>query len=439
MSALGDYVHLETQNYLKYGVNKIGDTPALFKAPSNFLQNRTSGIKSISKETIATLEKRLSRNTPTATNSDKVIIDKDFQNKIDKIYDLLAKTTSVENLGRMQGSSAWKASESAYKEAKAKTLTKNEIQMVKNRLQQLDNEITKLNQKGTVSQEEFDNLLKSYADIIPKYLDDTSGPPASNLGKLQEMIQNTAYNTWISNLVGDFGEHLVALCDDTIEKQVDVSLDDFEKTIVGAERSNITVSKDSVAKDLSSYFKKDEYGDYYLGTSQNKVDVKINVNMEDVLASVKMYYDANQITLQSQVNLFTALNYLEQYDRFGTHWMNMHAARRGKAAAAKYNPEADEILTQELAFEALASGNPMKKNITNANVFVYLDRKTGRVFAKSTKDLLLNEFYRFKISPAIRGVTLKNIFDPDGYQDRITQLLIEAHQTQFYVHMDVTK
>ena len=69
---------------------------------------------------------------------------------------------------------------------------------------------------------------------------------------------------------------------------------------------------------------------------------------------------------------------------------------------------ADSVLEKEIAFEALVSGNPLKKNVKNANVFVYMERKTGKVVIKPVSEILLNNFGLFSISPKTSNILFKN-------------------------------
>ena len=97
---------------------------------------------------------------------------------------------------------------------------------------------------------------------------------------------------------------------------------------------------------------------------------------------------------------------------------------------------ADQTLKEEIAYEALVSGNPLKKGVQGANTFVFIDRATGRVMVTKTKDILTNEINRINIKPNISNIKLKNRYSKT-FQDRITGVLMQAHATQLYVSLNV--
>lgn len=434
MSALGDYIHLHTENYLTYGVAKKGRNPQKFKAQKNYILNRVKNIESIKKSTISELELRLRANTIQATEKDKRKANFDIQDKINKLYEISAEHTQTGIMGYFYGTSlkgGW-AYTDKYKDLKQLTLSSAEIERRKYVYEQLNKQITQLNKRGMVTEQEITEIVNMYRDAggtIPSTLG-----MESVLGHIQEAIQHSSFNTWRSHIVGEFGENLVAACADKVDTLATNELEKFLKqAVIGDKRTAITLDKKKVAKDLSSFLSTDKEGNkYYFGSTQDKVDVNIQVKGQNVLASVKNYYDASSVTLQSDVSLFAALAFLESKNKFGTHWLNMHA---GTLKGAN-RTEADEMLKQEIAYEALVSGNPLKGKVDNANVFIYLDRKTGRVFAKSTKDLLVNDINRIKITPNINHIVLDND-KSSKIQDRITQVLMDAHQTQLHVSMSV--
>ena len=80
------------------------------------------------------------------------------------------------------------------------------------------------------------------------------------------------------------------------------------------------------------------------------MDVQIKVKDEDVFASVKKY----QVRLGNQprshlqdVNLFSTITFLNQFNDFGNHWLNLRAAKGSPSDAAS---ELDTIVKQEVAF-----------------------------------------------------------------------------------------
>lgn len=432
MSALGDYIHLHAENYLKYGVAKRGETSKPFSGIDNLLQNRMSTIKDINDGTIKVLEQRLKNNTIAQENQDKRNSSQDFQKKVDKLYELVAAHSNISSINSYLHGSSGIVKPSNITQIESLALSRGEIERRKALIQEIDLKISEINKNQMATESQINELLNLYnAAGGTKTFSQTGNK--SILGQLQDAINEMSYNTWISAVSGEFGEKLVAMCGDKVESLAVDELEAYLKeAVVGDARTSITLSKDKVAKDLSSFLKTDEENNsYYLGTTQDKVDVKIQVKNEEVLANVKHYHNAEKVTLQSRVSLFSALAFLEQYNQFGTHWLNMHAGRlignRGSA---------DQTLKEEIAYEALVSGNPLKKGVQGANTFVFIDRATGRVMVKKTKDILTNEINRINIKPNISNIKLKNRYSKT-FQDRITGVLMQAHATQLYVSLNV--
>lgn len=439
MSALGDYIHLHTSNYLKYGVAKKGEAPKHFSGAGNFLANRMAAIKPLNEKTIQTLETRLKQNTSNQEATDKKKSDLDFQQKLDTVYEYIASYSLTGAMGQyVDSSTGMRGYSKPYENLKSKTLSQAEIEKRKSLLKTIHTKIEKINKegiKGNVSETELNELLSLYQQAGGNKTFSSSSGIKSVLGQLQEAANELSYNTCIGHVVGEFGEHLTAMCADKVEDLANDALGQFFKeSVVGKQKTSILLDKKQVAKNLSSYLSTDKLGNsYYLGTTQNKVDVKIVVNQEDVLVNVKEYYGAKKALLQKEISLFSSLAYLEQYEQFGTHWLNMHTGTiKGSGRAS-----ADKTLKQEIMYEALVSGNPLKQKVDHANIFVYIDRKTGRVLVKDTKTLLTKESERIRITPQIEGIKFTNRFSKKSFEDRISSILMQAHGKQLKASMSV--
>ena len=105
----------------------------------------------------------------------------------------------------------------------------------------------------------------------------------------------------------------------------------------------------------------------------------------------------------------------------------MHAATM--SVDGKEN--ADLILQQEIAYEALVSGNPLKTDALEATVFIAIDRNSGQVFIQNTKTIL-DDLDHFSITPKISKVVLANT-KADNVSTRIKTLLAAIHNKKFTV------
>lgn len=430
-SALGDYVHLYAKHYDEYGTFKRTDGAKKFNAIDSyqtFKKNRLSNINELSPATIKILEQRLRQDSNSQINEDKWKLENDFQGKIDMIYEYLAERATSTAIGwyykNAKEGGGW-AYSGDYQNLREKTLTYDKIQQKRKIIEQINKKLDKIQMNnGNSTKKELEEINSLYNS-----LKGNSKKTKSSLGQIQEDIDNLSYYTWISNLAGDFGEMLVAACGDSLDGVVDKSIDDILKRVKGKEVSLISFDKNKVAKNLSKYFKMDETGTrYILGTSPNKVDVEMDINREEVLASVKNYKNTSKVTLQAQTSLLAALLKLNDEGNYANHWLNCHAGRIIKNKGSN----AEDALRFELAYDALVGGNPLKENVKQSNVFVLLDRVKGNVIIKSTKDILTKELDTIKIKPDVLGVKLNNT-KSKTYQDRITHILMQLHHINFHV------
>jgi hypothetical protein len=106
---------------------------------------------------------------------------------------------------------------------------------------------------------------------------------------------NNSFNTTQSAIRGFFGEAIVAACNDNINALSErEALEAIKGAIQGDQRAKISISKSALAgldtNQISSFSHVlDDGSSLTFGSSQNKVDVKITVKGESVLASVKNY------------------------------------------------------------------------------------------------------------------------------------------------------
>ena len=85
MSALGDYVHLNTANYIAYGTKEEGEGsnfPAT--VPNDLLVQRTKNIKRISQNTLMELRKRIANDSYMQEQRDEKKIQEKYQKQIDE-------------------------------------------------------------------------------------------------------------------------------------------------------------------------------------------------------------------------------------------------------------------------------------------------------------------------------------------------------------------
>lgn len=454
MSALGDYLHLYRRNYIKYGVGEpsYGQVKRFNGGKTKFLSQRLAGIPSIDQSTVQQIRNILVANTLQNRNKDEAASQLSFQQQLNYLYEYMAKKTTQGLLGRYQGGaynrgagSGWAYDEGSLQWVKGgnkavKGLSPNEIKQRKQKIAELDNMINQINKKGQATKAQLHSIRQHYKSI-------TGEEPGilsmSMLGQLQEKADKYTFYTDISNLVGAMGEHIVALCDDTVQgMSKDELKKHFQQAVQGSSQTQFIVDQSQVRGNFQNIgiSSSESNSSIHVAQSKDKVDVHIKVNGQDVFANVKHYWDPAKVSLQEETSLLYSLIYLDTIDKIGTHWLNVHAAGTHNKAEPMYSgpaAELNEILKYELAYEALVSGNPLKK-ASSANIFTFLNRATGEVFIKSTKDILLEDLSRFTFNKDLDRIHFDNdkIGDkPDmkAANARIENVLSQVHATKIKI------
>lgn len=456
MSAIGDYIHLYYKNYKKYGVSKVGESPSFNNYALATIDRRIENeVKDIDRSAIIELQKRLKLNSYSQLQQSESKWAKRQQQLLDQIYVLLyersKKISGVERLYNIsQGnyfvtdndnnvrhiltSSHWAASKSI-----------EELRKLSKQANALFTEINKLIDKINKEQSaQSSDDLKKLEQLYRQYTHLSLDSNEHTIGAIEKAIGEKRYIGAASNIAGQFGEMFVAVCDDKIFKYANKSVAQaVEQSVKGNERAEILIDKNLISDNRGDFIYKKSTKDntmYFLGATQNKVDVEIKINNQDIFASVKSYSSRDSKNSRpdlQQVNLLTTLTFLNNYQGLqdiGNHWINMHSSHPGRGR--NIDTTLDDIIKKEIAFQALSSGNPFKQNIKNANTFVFINRGTGQVFVKTIKDILFNNFSTIGGLQSISKIYLDNR-KSDKIQDRITNVLNQIHQQNISVAMNI--
>lgn len=438
MSALGDYVHYEAKNYINYGLSKrnknsMKNLSSSFQA---YKQKRMENIKpKVGSQTLKILEERLKRQSDQFINNDKKVCEGQEENLKEEFFKKLAEISTADVMEVFQNRTKWKSEYLSQYTTLSKEEIENRRSILKNFQNKLDN-ILKNGALGAVTSEELLEIQKIYEDFTKKQI---NGPiTASLLGTLQKEMDQYRYYTWISNLAGAFGEMFVAACADTADQVASNKIIEVMKGVKGDDRSSGIFTINEIATEAQSeikkYFQDYDMGDHFeLNKTQDKVDVDITVNNENVLATVKNYGTNRSVTLQKQLSLFYTLLYLNREGNFANHWLNIHAIHKdGKQVPI--DKELENIIAFEVRYEGLVSGNPLKQG-QHANIFVFMNYRTGDVVIESTYDILNNPNVEnlVIVRPSLEKIHLNNIWQSDSAENRIAKLLIQTHQTNLHV------
>ena len=112
-------------------------------------------------------------------------------------------------------------------------------------------------------------------------------------------------------------------------------------------------------------------------------------------------------------------------------------AAEGGLGAPPGRDNLDNILKMEVAYEALSSGNPFKQGVDSANVFVYINRSTGKVYVKSVQQLLsADNINRIGGLARISTLRYKQKWQPEIWQ-RLNDILRQVHATKLSVALNI--
>ena len=435
--ALGDYIHLHRINYEKYGTFRAKQGSNSYQIYNDFLKERTKNLTTISKETIDILKARIA-NDEEAKRERTIVEQEQYNQRLNQVYNQIQQFTSTELIKYFQTGQG-------FKRGLSNQFVSNNIIKGSITPKQLENKIKILkqikemikgfnNNKIPATEKNINTLNKLYEKLdINVPLDPSI---ESTIGRIQKAIDNYSFDQILSNVAGRFGEELVFSARDACLGIVNKDLQSaFKEGVVGDEKTKITINKDFFVTDVSKIFKSADVNNnqYIIKETQDKVDVQIIANRENVFASVKDYFDTSQkdVTLQSELSLLYSLTFLNDYlDDFGNHWINLHALNINN----KDRKNADMILKQELAYEALVKGNPFKNGSVPANVFIVIDRASGKVFIDNTKDILLNKFNQIHLeNNKIDNLNLqKQNKKASSFEERIIRILSYLHQVKIH-------
>ncbi len=233
------------------------------------------------------------------------------------------------------------------------------------------------------------------------------------LDKMDMLLEQLNIITTLSFYKGQFGEYAVAL-----------AILHFMKT----EGSVSTLLKKAMTEGVkggqrTQWQFKEEYAiglkDSDFFETQDKVDVQYNTFEEDkesinqqIRASVKNVTEST-IKIQGMDLLSLLISLNNQVKHYGTYFLNFL-----NSSQYKYYVGYFELIQQYAAYVALAKGNPLKEDVKAANIFVVMHVNDTMSNAKvySTSNLLLNEMERFSFSSPMDAITKLHTEMKESYQ-----------------------
>ena len=441
-SALGNYIHKNVQNYIKYGTAKTGELSCeslitSYKAQQIQNNERINALNNTENNSlIEKIGNYIRIETVKSTATRESIYNKDFLQITDDIMLKFLKDCGDYTQNK-------KAQQIQFQS------TKGTIQKLIDKQKEIYKQIEEINKNPLNSQKSLNKLLKNFEKF-------------KELALYDKQLYNTQMNTIITNknmsttdqikqimkqivikeiddatLKGAFGEHLFSTIANKITKSKDDALKELTAEVVGEQTSSFQVTTRQVPENFSLRLN----NFYQSHSSQNKIDVSITVNDNTKLgASIKTYTSKGNTIRAHLQDINLLYNLLATASQFGNHWINLHSLGRiNSNILGVKRKDVDLELKKQIIYEALTSGNLLKEKASAANIFVAIDIKTGRVYYNSTYNILNNMINKFNISPKIETLNFRKI-NQGNYKDtnqRISALLAKIHQTNLKVVFNI--
>lgn len=433
-SALGNYIHRSVENYIQYGTGKETRQPLITSYNAQKKQNnkRINALKNTKNDTLIT-EICKYINAEAIKNTTGIADKEDFFQNANKIMiQFLNNCGDYTKIINTQKSQSQSTGEDIIQKLidKQNEIYKQIENINKNSLNNSQESLKELSKK-------FEEFKKLYNRKKKTQIENENISTTNKIKKIMDQIVIKEIDD--KALKGAFGEYLFS----AIVNQIDTSKDDALKELkltakaIGEETSPFKVTKKQVPKKFSQSLSNTFY---YGHSSQNKIDVSIEVNDKIKLgASVKTYTSrGNSIRAHLQdINLLYSL--LATASQFGNHWINLHSLEIQKQNRISIIKKVDLELNKQIIYEALASGNLLKKNVPAANTFIAIDVRTGKVYYNSTYNILNDMIDKFNIRPKIETLNFRKI-NQGEYTDanaRISALLAKIHETKLNVVFNI--
>jgi PBP1b-binding outer membrane lipoprotein LpoB len=461
MSVIGDYIHLNFENYKKYGTAKVNETPQSYisSCSAQLLKNRQQ-IEALNDSNIDTvLEELRSRVANESNQKEAMDLAKQkvaFAQGINKLSDNI-KSQILNNV-----SGDLKAKKMTFKNTRIKTDNNNiKIEEAKKNRRNLFDNINRFNEdtkKGKIFNvaQRLKTIINNFNSFFSNLgISTTDGSQFSDSFKISSDLNSlAALKTFVQSiqlgeankatLNGVFGEILVNMADDEIKILVEQGLHDtledaLEKRLKkGMERSSFSIDKDMFSPSVQQQLYEDTgLNIYQIRRSQDKVDGSIIINDQKIEASVKAYSTRGNIATPHLQDINLLYSLLSTEEQFANHWLNLHMATSDMSGKyGRITDKMDTELKKHMAYEALSTGNLLKKGASQANVFVAIDVTKGKVYVEKISKML-QSLENFVFSPNISNIKFDNDSQAESWEARISKIIQQVRLTKIMVRYKV--
>ena len=444
MSALGEYVHLHAENYLKYGTNRISAGVASDSAAAAYQQQlqrnrqrleRLAAQSSAIASNLKILETYIANEAKDEELREQRILDRyysrNFQNAEQRIINFFTSAVPANIEGRTIKRRSQEIKEPDIHKA---------MQVRKRIYDQINSMIKLFNQGKTASPQRINNLIQNFDDFfslvnredIKEVYIKSDFNSKNTLIKLKELLRKFNLNAAIAEANGIWGEKVVALAGQKLQQQVNNSIEQsLNSLIVGDARTSFSLDKSMFGEDVGSILEKKYNNIYRAIATQDKVDVNIQLDDGDINASVKAYTPRDGIIKPHLQDVSLMYQLLSTQNNFANHWLNCQCLYNQNMFINKTREELDAALLEQMKYEALVHGNMLKQNVTESNVFIAIDVIQGQVYMKTAYDILTDN-NAFELSQTMNDLMSYeyNTYEEQGVAYRIANIIQGLRQKQ---------
>ena len=444
MSALGDYIHLNTSNYLKYGVSKSHadkgrpGAGAVYAQQKALNRQRIQALPSIKNSTLQELRKRIGVNFgPERQAADALIAQKGERKIVDDIKtQLLSQVTGNPSLAKKID--GLQISGKPIDFERALRARKNLL----SRIQYFNNNPNKQSPNKIIEHlnsffSELGFIIKDDSEWLVSAKEILSGN-TNILSALKEIVMADCFSqAYKATIHGKMGEKIVAMCDDAIYYNAVSNVNEaIDKAIVGSSGTTFAMDSSFIPKGAAEvYQEKYKSNLYQVRKTQDKVDVQLNIKGEPINASVKAYTPkSGTINPHLQdVSLLTSL--ATTVPHFANHWLNLHCA-----TVKLPSKGLDAVLEEHIRYEALVKGNLLKQGALAADTFVTIDVTSGKVYAVGTREIMEKRApgTNFILNPMISSIYIGGNRRQASVNERIADIISNIRQVKISASLSIS-
>ena len=463
MSKIGEYIHLTAAGYDKYGIYRAGKRK---REPFNFEEAKNTELDKIKGKlknnlNVSKTEKTL-QNFFTNTQKGKITPDmkkiinavsRRMNKQFEKLGTIDFKTGDVTMTEELKKMSIGK-----IKELSEKNGGKVDYRKIENKIQKLQaiqqELLGKSNTNAEELQERIDEIQSSYNEIKNIVTDPEVVPPElqkENFEKTKNLIDqiNEAIATYAAMPAiylqkGEFFEYLVPYILGVANGQSIAAITkSLSKVKVGGKGDDVKINSEFFGLDKDEnetekiQFDKDVLT---VKKSQGKIDVYVNIEGEEVGASLK---NVNLQRAHANIHTVTGSNLLfflqDVQPDFVNHYINLNASHQGKLSkeTVDLRKTSRTAIGKVIAAKAITGANYGRKT---ADIFIVNDNKTGNIRIVTMYKLVeaIGNITSFTEAPTQVGgkaINDQNLFsenkmDPDDKTGitRISKLLSSLHK-----------